>query len=111
MRSGSDDSFLIHFIEHLLDGLADNGRCVVIVPQSTMVGKSKSDKEVKKRILTKHTLEGVITLNKETFYGVGTNPCIAIFTAQKPHSENIPSNPWYRSPASVKGGRTKSFAG
>lgn len=86
---GKDTAHLseIHFIEHLLDGLADNGRCVIIVPQSTMVGKSKSDREVKKRILTKHTLEGVITLNKETFYGVGTNPCIAIFTAHKPHSE------------------------
>ncbi len=76
----------IHFIEHLLDGLANNARCVVIVPQSTMVGKSKIDKQVKKRILDKHTLEGVITLNKETFYGVGTNPCLAIFTAYKPHS-------------------------
>lgn len=87
---GKDTAHLseIHFIEHLLDGLADNGRCVIIVPQSTMVGKSKSDKEVKKRIHTKHTLEGVITLNKETFYGVGTNPCIAIFTAHKPHSKN-----------------------
>ncbi|MDN3605318.1 HsdM family class I SAM-dependent methyltransferase [Kaistella yonginensis] len=77
----------IHFIEHLLDGLADNGRCAVIIPQSTMVGKTSEDKKVKKRILTKHTLEGVITLNKETFYGVGTNPCIAIFTAHKPHSK------------------------
>lgn len=86
---GKDTAHLseIHFIEHLLDGLADNGRCVIIVPQSTMVGKSKADKQVKKRILEKHTLEGVITLNKETFYGVGTNPCIAIFTAHKPHSE------------------------
>jgi len=87
---GKDTAHLseIHFIEHLLDSLADNGRRVIIVPQSTMVGKSKTDKEVKKRILTKHTLEGVITLNKETFYGVGTNPCIAIFTAHKPHSAN-----------------------
>lgn len=86
---GKDTAHLseIHFIEHLLDGLGDNGRCAVIVPQSTMVGKSKTDKEVKKRILKKHTLEGVITLNKETFYGVGTNPCIAVFTAHKPHSE------------------------
>lgn len=86
---GKDTAHLseIHFIEHLLDGLADGGRCVVIVPQSTMVGKTSEDKKVKKRILTKHTLEGVITLNKETFYGVGTNPCIAIFTAHKTHSE------------------------
>ena len=41
---------------------------------------------VKKQVLEKHTLEGVITLSKETFYGVGTNPCIAVFTAHRPHS-------------------------
>jgi type I restriction-modification system DNA methylase subunit len=27
----------------------------------------------------------LITLNKNSFYGVGTNPCIAIFTAGVPH--------------------------
>jgi type I restriction-modification system DNA methylase subunit len=76
----------INFIKHLLDSLAEGGRCVAIVPQSTMIGKTKEDKAVKKQILENHTLEGVITLNKNTFYGVGTNPCIAIFTAHKPHS-------------------------
>lgn len=70
----------ICFIRHLLDGLSDGARCVVIVPQSTMIGKTKEDKKVKQLILKKHTLEGVITLNKNTFYGVGTNPCIAVFT-------------------------------
>ena len=43
--------------------------------------------EVKENILKKHTLEGVITLNKDTFYGVGVMPCIAIFTAGEPHPE------------------------
>lgn len=85
---GKDTAHLseINFIKHLLDSLADGGRCVAIVPQSTMVGKTKEDKLIKKRILEKHTLEGVITLNKNTFYGVGTNPCIAVFTAHKPHA-------------------------
>jgi type I restriction-modification system DNA methylase subunit len=84
---GKDTAHLseITFIKHLLNSLADGGRCVAIVPQSTMVGKTKEDKAIKKQILEKHTLEGVITLNKNTFYGVGTNPCIAIFTAHKPH--------------------------
>ena len=86
---GKDTAHLseINFIKHLLDSLADGGRCVAIIPQSTMVGKTKEDKLIKQRILDNHTLEGVITLNKNTFYGVGTNPCIAIFTAHKPHSE------------------------
>lgn len=70
-----------------MDGLADGARCAAIVPQSTMVGKRKEDKQAKKRILEKHTLEGVISLNKETFYGIGTVPCIAVFTAHKPHPE------------------------
>lgn len=86
---GKDTAHLseINFIKHLLDSLSEGGRCVAIVPQSTMVGKTKEDKLVKSQILKSHTLEGVITLNKNTFYGVGTNPCIAIFTAHKPHSE------------------------
>ena len=78
----------IHFVKHLLDSLADGGRCVVIVPQSTMIGKNNDDKEIKKSILKDHTLEGVITLNPETFYRVGTMPCAAIFTAHQPHPEN-----------------------
>ena len=86
---GKDTSHLseINFIKHLLDGLADGAKCIVIIPQSTMVGKTRENKQVKKMILKNHTLEGVITLNKETFYGVGTNPCIAVFTAHKSHSE------------------------
>ena len=63
----------------------EDGKVIVIVPQSSMVGKSKEEKTIKANILKKHTLEGVITLNKNTFYGVGTNPCIAIFTAGVPH--------------------------
>ncbi len=75
----------LHFIEHLLDCMAIGGRVAVIVPQSAMVGKNNKDKAVKARILEHHTLEGVITCNTQTFYPVGTNPVIAIFTARIPH--------------------------
>ena len=78
----------LKFIRHLLDSLDDGARCAVIVPQSTMVGKSKEDKEDKRYILEEHTLEGVITLNPQTFYGVGVNPVIAIFTAHQPHPQD-----------------------
>ena len=78
----------MHFINHLLDSLADNAKCAVIVPQSTMVGSNKEDKELKKIIYKHHTLEGVITLSADTFYNIGTMPCIAIFTAHQPHPEN-----------------------
>jgi len=75
----------INFTEHLLNSIVQDGKVVIIVPQSTMVGKTKEEQSIKKNILKHHTLEGVITLNKNSFYGVGTNPCIAIFTAGVPH--------------------------
>lgn len=75
----------ISFTEHLLDSLTTGARCVVIVPQSSMTGKSKEEQSIKTNILKHHTLEGVITLNKDTFYGVGVMPCIAVFTAGEAH--------------------------
>lgn len=75
----------ISFTEHLLNSMVEDGRVAVIVPQSSFTGKTKEEQIIKASILKKHTLEGVITLNKETFYRVGVNPCIAIFTAHRPH--------------------------
>ncbi len=82
------DLYEIAFTEHLLDSLTVGARCAVIVPQSSMTGKTTTEQGIKENILKKHTLEGVISLNQDTFYGVGVIPCIAIFTAGKPHIKN-----------------------
>lgn len=79
------EQYELSFIEHLLDSLTVGARAAVIVPQSSMTGKSKAEKAFKKNIMKHHTLEGVITCNTDTFYGVGTNPVIAVFTAHEPH--------------------------
>lgn len=81
----NSELYEIAFTEHLLDSLSVGARCIIIVPQSTMTGKSKEERAIKENIFKHHTLEGVITLNKDTFYGVGTMPCIAVFTAGEPH--------------------------
>ncbi len=78
----------ISFIEHLLNSITKGGKVIVIVPQSTMTGKTKEEQSIKDNILKYHTLEGVITLNKDTFYGVGVMPCIAIFTTGEPHPKD-----------------------
>lgn len=78
----------IAFTKQLLDCMTQDGRVAVIVPVSTMTGKTKEEQAIKEQILKEHTLEGVITCNKETFYGVGTHPVIAIFTAGRPHPKN-----------------------
>lgn len=79
------DQYELSFVERLLDSLTMGARAAVIVPQSSMTGKSKAEKAIKQSILKHHTLEGVITCNTDTFYGVGTNPVIAVFTAHEPH--------------------------
>lgn len=79
------DLYEINFTEHLLNSVVEGARVLVIIPQSSVTGKTKEEQSIKANILKKHTLEGVITLNRNTFYGVGTNPCIAIFTAGIPH--------------------------
>lgn len=81
------DLYEIAFTEHLLDSLLPNSRCAVIVPQSSMTGKSKEEQAIKESILKKHTLEGTIMLQKDTFYGIGVIPCIAVFTAGVPHDK------------------------
>lgn len=79
------DQYEISFIEHLLDALTVGARAAVIVPQSTMTGKTLDERKFKASIMKKHTLEGVITCNTSTFYGVGTNPVIIVLTAHEPH--------------------------
>lgn len=78
----------LSFVEHLLDSLTIGARAAVIVPQSSMTGKSKVEKQFKASIMKHHTLEGVITCNTDTFYGVGVNPVIAVFTANEPHPKD-----------------------
>lgn len=87
MGKVSPEKCELSFTEHLLDSLVKGAKAIVIIPQSAVTGKNKYEQSIKESILKHHTLEGVITLNTNTFYGVGTNPCIAIFTAGIPHSE------------------------
>ena len=81
------DLYEIAFVEHLLNSLTEGAKCIVIVPQSSMTGKSQDEQHIKENIWKHHTLEGVISLSKDTFYGVGTVPCVAVFTAGEPHSK------------------------
>ena len=78
----------LRFIKHLLESVLKGGKVAVIIPVSAMIGKTRDDKVIKSEILRGNTLEGVISLNKNTFYRIGTVPCIAIFTAGEPHNRN-----------------------
>ena len=60
--------YFFHFYRHRIGINVAVWRCggvAVIVPQSTMVGKTKDDKAQKHYILDHHTLEGVNTNPKK----------------------------------------------
>ncbi|MFI9226300.1 class I SAM-dependent DNA methyltransferase [Peribacillus frigoritolerans] len=78
----------ISFIKRALEMMKPGGKLAAIVPLSTMTAPLDSEKEYKREILENHTLDTVITLNSETFYGTGTEPCICIFESGKPHDFN-----------------------
>lgn len=85
--SSNSSLYEINFIKHLLDAMECGGRVAAIVPTSSMTGKTKEIRAIKRAILERHTLEGVITVNPDTFYGVDTQTVIAVFKAGIPNEK------------------------
>ncbi|WP_394217109.1 class I SAM-dependent DNA methyltransferase [Brachybacterium vulturis] len=77
----------LHFVIRALDLLNQDALLAAIVPASVMTN-AKKNLGTKNELLSRHTLEAVITMNTQTFYGVGTNPVIAIFRAGAPHPDD-----------------------
>jgi type I restriction-modification system DNA methylase subunit len=69
----------LNFIKKALNLVKTGGRLAALVPQSAMIGKDQKQRQIKVEILKEHTLDVVITLSSDAFYGVGVAPCIAIF--------------------------------
>ena len=78
------------FIENALDCVQINGKVAAIVPMSTAISTNKNDILTRQRILTKHTLEAVISMPNELFHNskAGVVTCIMVFTSKIPHSIN-----------------------
>ena len=76
----------LEFIENTLECLAKDGLCVAICQMSTVVSDNKEVLEVKKRLLSKHTLEATFSMPNDLFHPVGVNTCILVFKAHNSHS-------------------------
>ena len=71
----------IQFIESMLDKVSGHG--VVIAPLSAYI----KEEEIRKRILSKHTLKYVINMPKELFQpNASTHTAIAVFETNKSHN-------------------------
>lgn len=85
--SQNTDLFELNYILHLCNLMPKGKNVIALLPQSAMTGKTQYEQEYKETLLEKHSLEGVITLNTAAFLNVHTAPCIALFTAHVPNSE------------------------
>ncbi|MBR5795608.1 MAG: N-6 DNA methylase, partial [Erysipelotrichaceae bacterium] len=83
----------LEFVENMLDCLEEGGRGIAIIPMNRATDKSNKIIPIKQSILKKHTLEAVLSMPKQLFYPVGTETCIMIFTAHKPHNSDKKS--WF----------------
>ncbi len=77
----------LEFVEHLLDILAVGGTGVVVVPMSCAIGTKF--KEVRERLLKKHTLKAVFSMPDEIFYPTATNVCVMVWEAHAPHDSTV----------------------
>ncbi len=77
------DVMELEFVEHLLDILTIGGTGVVVVPMSCAIGTKF--KEVRERLMKKHTLQAVFSMPDDIFYPTGTNVCVMVWEAHKPH--------------------------
>jgi hypothetical protein len=86
-----NDTDEFEFILNNLECLVDGGTCIAIVPMQSTLATSGKVLEFKKQLLSKHTLEAVLSMPDELFFNskVGVVSCIMIFTAHKPHDKNV----------------------
>ena len=72
----------LRFVEHMLDTLQKGGIGVAIVPVSCATAGSVH----KANLLSKHTLEAVMSMPPELFHPVGVVTCVMVFKAGVPHA-------------------------
>jgi type I restriction-modification system DNA methylase subunit len=77
------DKSELEFVEQLLNILNVGGVGAVVVPMSCAIGTKF--KEVRERLFKKHTLKAVFSMPDDIFYPTGTNTCVMVWEAHKPH--------------------------
>ena len=76
----------LEFVEHLLDILTVGGTGVVVVPMSCAIGTKFKD--VRERLMKRHTLQAVFSMPDNIFYPTATNVCVMVWEAHTPHDSS-----------------------
>lgn len=84
------DTDEIEFVLNNLECLKDGGTCIAIVPMQSALATKGKTYELKKKLLSEHTLEGVLSMPNELFSNSNVNvvSCVMVFTAHRKHPLN-----------------------
>lgn len=84
-----NDNEELEFVKWNLEALVEGGTCIAIVPMQCAIATEKKKKiyELKKELLSKHTLEAVFSMPDELFYNSDKSvvTCVMVFKAHKTH--------------------------
>ena len=87
---GDEDLHELYFVGRMLDCLRKGGTGIAIVPMNCAISPHKTREE----LLTRHTLEAVMSLPDQLFMPVGVITCLMVFTAKIPH-ETSNKKSWF----------------
>jgi type I restriction enzyme M protein len=81
------DTEELEFVLANLNCLTEGGKCVAIVPMSSVIAQEGKVLELKRRMLQQHTLDAVLSMPDELFTNSKANvvTCVLVLTAKKPH--------------------------
>lgn len=79
----------LEFLEQELDIICQGGEVAIVCPTSCAIGTKFKD--IRSRLMSKHTLKAVFSMPEDIFYGqgAGTCVCVMIWEAGKPHNSEI----------------------
>lgn len=79
----------LKFVDQLLDLLVSGGRAAVVVPMSCAIGTKYKD--WREKLFRQHTLKAVFSMPDDVFYPTGTNVCVMVWEAHRPHNPKVPT--------------------
>lgn len=83
------DHVELEFLEQELSIICQGGEVAIVCPMSCAIGTKFKD--VRARLMSKHTLKAVFSMPDDIFYGqgAGTCVCVMVWEAGKPHDSKV----------------------
>jgi type I restriction enzyme M protein len=88
VKIGTTTATEILFLKYMMDNLAKNGRCGVIVPEGILFGSTGAHKELRRMLIENNRVEAVLSLPGGVFQPYsGVKTSVLIFTSGKDAQE------------------------